>query len=250
VRSIHTLKKHLAQAVGSLSAHRIDLLSRLIPTFLVVRSVNLMKVATAMPGPATKMSRYRRLQRFFSSGLSTEVFTELILKKVIKQAVWKLYEDHSIGEFFLPDRYSVPEVESAILAERGDKHKGVTFNACGVEFSYLARFYEVWPSLDDYSQYVDVYIEFDGRTVFMQTLSRDPHLGTTTEFGSVETFIEGKWMQAVLGLYEALEREKKAAEESSQKKENKREIEDLKSNFGIDADTDVDDREEGHQKGS
>ena len=84
MRSIHTLKKHLAQAVGSLSAHRIDLLSRLIPTFLVVRSVNLMKVATAMPGPATKMSRYRRLQRFFSSGLSTAVFTELILKKVIK----------------------------------------------------------------------------------------------------------------------------------------------------------------------
>ncbi len=84
MRSIHTLKKHLAQAVGSLSPHRIDLLSRLIQTFLVVRSVNLMKVATALPGPATKMSRSRRRQRFFSSGLSTEVFTELILKKVIK----------------------------------------------------------------------------------------------------------------------------------------------------------------------
>lgn len=84
MRSINTLKKHLGQAIDSLSAHRIDLLSRMIHTLLVVRSVNLMKVATAMPGPATKMSRYRRLQRFFSAGLSPDVFTPLILNKVVR----------------------------------------------------------------------------------------------------------------------------------------------------------------------
>ena len=65
-----------------LSRHRLDLLSSLMPTLIQVRSVNLMKIATAMPGPAHKMSRYRRLQRFFSSGVSPDVFTPLILNKV------------------------------------------------------------------------------------------------------------------------------------------------------------------------
>ena len=55
-----------------------------MPALIQVRSVNLMKVATAMPGPASKMSRYRRLQRFFSSKLSPDVFTPLILEKVVK----------------------------------------------------------------------------------------------------------------------------------------------------------------------
>jgi len=83
MRSIHTLKKYLAQASDTLSAYRIDLISKFLTAVLLVRSVNLMKVATAMTGPAVKMSRYRRLQRFFSSGLSTEVFTQLILRKVV-----------------------------------------------------------------------------------------------------------------------------------------------------------------------
>jgi len=84
MRVLDTLKKHLTQAQAELSRHRLDLLSSLMPTLIQVRSVNLMKIATAMPGPAHKMSRYRRLQRFFSSGVSPDVFTPLILNKVIK----------------------------------------------------------------------------------------------------------------------------------------------------------------------
>ena len=84
MRVINSLKKHLAQAKVGLSDHRIDLVSRLVCALLQVRCVNLMKVATAMAGPAEKMSRYRRLQRFFSSGLSPAVFTELILCKIVR----------------------------------------------------------------------------------------------------------------------------------------------------------------------
>jgi hypothetical protein len=84
MRVLDTLKKHLTQAQAELSRHRLDLLSSLMPALIQVRSVNLMKVATAMPGPANKMSRYRRVQRFFSSGVSPDVFTPLILNKVIK----------------------------------------------------------------------------------------------------------------------------------------------------------------------
>ena len=60
MRVIDTLKKHLTQAQIELSRHRLDLLSSLMPTLIQVRSANLMTVATAMPGPANKMSRYRR----------------------------------------------------------------------------------------------------------------------------------------------------------------------------------------------
>ena len=45
MRSMNTLKKYLRQAVLPLSTHRIDLLSKLVCALLVVRSVNLMKVA-------------------------------------------------------------------------------------------------------------------------------------------------------------------------------------------------------------
>ena len=80
---IDTLKKHLEQIGSSLSVHRIDLVSRLIQGLLVCRSANLMKVATAMPGPAKKMSRYRRLQRFFSSGLSPHLFSQWIVQRLL-----------------------------------------------------------------------------------------------------------------------------------------------------------------------
>ena len=84
MRSIDTLKKHLEQAGVSLSDHRIDLIGKFLNALLIVRSVNLMKVATAMAGPAVKMSRYRRLQRFFSSDVPTAVFSELVVKKVVQ----------------------------------------------------------------------------------------------------------------------------------------------------------------------
>jgi len=74
----------LTQACPSWSGHRLELLSQLVCALLRVRSVNLMKVAAAMAGPAQKMSRYRRLQRFFSAGLAPGVLTALIVKKVAR----------------------------------------------------------------------------------------------------------------------------------------------------------------------
>ncbi len=54
MRVLDTLKKHLTQAQIELARHRLDLLSSLMPTLIQVRSVNLMNVATAMPGPANR----------------------------------------------------------------------------------------------------------------------------------------------------------------------------------------------------
>ena len=49
-----------------------------------VRSVNLMKLAPALPGPATWMSRYRQLQRFFSSGLSPTTLREFMVRRLVQ----------------------------------------------------------------------------------------------------------------------------------------------------------------------
>lgn len=81
---IDTMKKHLRQATPDLGAHQVDLLSRLIPALMRCRSVNLMKVAGAMSGPAHKMSRYRRLQRFFSSALSPRIFSQWIVDRLVR----------------------------------------------------------------------------------------------------------------------------------------------------------------------
>jgi hypothetical protein len=80
---IHTLKKGLEQAALGLSRHRIDLLSKLLPALIQTRSVNLKKLACALSGFAQVDSHYRRLQRFFNSGLSPSVFTQLILNKLV-----------------------------------------------------------------------------------------------------------------------------------------------------------------------
>ena len=81
---IHTLKKALMQGQVSLTRHRIDLISRLVCTLIQVRSVNLKKLACSLPGLAQIDSHYRRLQRFFSSGFSPSVFTQLIVSKVVR----------------------------------------------------------------------------------------------------------------------------------------------------------------------
>ena len=154
MRSIHTLKKHLTQAADTLSDHRIDLISKFLTAILVVRSVNLMKVATAMAGPAVKMSRYRRLQRFFSSGLSTEIFTQLILKKVVtptKQLFLTLTLDRTHWKFghtdlnllclgLLHGDVSIP-LESVSLGKAG--------NSNTKERKKLFR--KAWRYLKDYS---------------------------------------------------------------------------------------------------
>jgi len=77
------LKKGLEQAALDLSRHRIDLLCKLLPALIQTRSVNLKKLACALPGLALIESHYRRLQRFFNSGLSPCVFTQLILNKLV-----------------------------------------------------------------------------------------------------------------------------------------------------------------------
>ena len=81
---IHTLKKALMQGTVSLTRHRIDLISGLVGGLIQVRSVNLRKLACSLPGLAQLDSHYRRLQRFFSSGFSPGVFTELIVSKIVR----------------------------------------------------------------------------------------------------------------------------------------------------------------------
>ena len=49
---IHTLKKALTQGRGSLTRHRIDLISSLVCALIQVRSVNLRKLACSLPGMA------------------------------------------------------------------------------------------------------------------------------------------------------------------------------------------------------
>lgn len=83
MRSINTLKKHLEQAQLSLSRYRLDMLCNLLCALMRVRSVNLMKLAPALPGPSAWMSRYRRLQRFFSSGLSPSLLSEFMLHRLM-----------------------------------------------------------------------------------------------------------------------------------------------------------------------
>ncbi len=46
---------------------RADLLSCFIFTLLKIRTVNLAKIAVAMPGKAKTDSKYKRLQRFFAN---------------------------------------------------------------------------------------------------------------------------------------------------------------------------------------
>ena len=81
---IHMLKKALMQGSVSLTRHRLDLISGLVCGLIQVRSVNLRKLACSLPGMAQIDSHYRRLQRFFSSGVCPSVFTELIVSKVVR----------------------------------------------------------------------------------------------------------------------------------------------------------------------
>ena len=81
---IHTLKKVLMQGSVSLTRHRMDLISGLVCALMQVRSVNMRKLACSLPGMAQIDSQYRRLQRFFSSGFSPAVFTELIVSKLVR----------------------------------------------------------------------------------------------------------------------------------------------------------------------
>lgn len=80
---IHRLKQALMPGSVSLTRHRIDLMSSLVCALIQVRSVHRRKLACSLPGMAQIDSHYRRLQRFFSSGFSPAVFTQLIISKVV-----------------------------------------------------------------------------------------------------------------------------------------------------------------------
>ena len=150
---MHTLKRYFTQARLPLNAHRIDLISRLIQGLLISRSANLMQVATAMPGPAKKMSRYRRLQRFFSSGLSPQIFSQLIVRRLLRpdrlsiltvtmdRTQWMLGQTHEnilcLGVVF--EGVSIP-LESMALGKAGNSNTS----------ERRALFERAWAYLKDY----------------------------------------------------------------------------------------------------
>lgn len=145
---IHTLKKGLEQAALDLSRHRIDLLCKLLPALIQTRSVNLKKLACALPGLALIESHYRRLQRFFNSGLSPCVFTQLILNKLVVtgQAVtlvldrthWKLGTTHlnllCLG--LLYQGVSIPLISQS-LQRAGNSHTRDRKRMMRQAFTYL-----------------------------------------------------------------------------------------------------------------
>lgn len=81
---IITLKQAFSQLNIGLSRHRVDLICRLVCALIQTRSVNLKKLASALIGKAQVESHYRRLQRFFSSAISSDVFTRLIVQKLVE----------------------------------------------------------------------------------------------------------------------------------------------------------------------
>ena len=84
MRVIDTLQRALKQVPHELSCYQEDLLCRLMGALIQTRSVNLKKLAAALSGSAQIESHYRRLQRFFSSDLSPQVFTQLIVQRIVR----------------------------------------------------------------------------------------------------------------------------------------------------------------------
>ncbi len=76
---------------------RAALLSCFIVASLKVRSVNLTKIAAAMPGKAETESKYKRLQRFFAGfNFSMEGVAKLIVRFLpISDEMWDLSLDRT-----------------------------------------------------------------------------------------------------------------------------------------------------------
>ena len=64
----------------SWSKPKVELLSQILMAFFAVRTVNLKQVANAISGDAKTDSRYRRLQRFFSS---TDICYDQIARLIV-----------------------------------------------------------------------------------------------------------------------------------------------------------------------
>ena len=84
MKIIPTLKQALKQVPDAFSCYQVDLICRLMGALIQTRSVNLKRLAAALSGSAQIDSHYRRLQRFFSSDLSPQVFTQLIAQRLVR----------------------------------------------------------------------------------------------------------------------------------------------------------------------
>lgn len=131
MKVIHTLKRALNQVPHDLSRYQEDLLCRLIGALIQTRSVNLKKLASALCGSAQIDSHYRRLQRFFSSDVSPQFFTDLIFRRLVRpgkpvfltldRTHWKWGQTHHnllcLG--LVHQRVSIP-IESKSLGKAGN----------------------------------------------------------------------------------------------------------------------------------
>ncbi len=92
---------HMLQAVfiEVLTWHRarINFLSNFLIALLKVKNVNLVEIATAFSGKATKDSKYRRIKRFFSAFVIEAVhLAHLIIQLLpIKEEAWALVMDRT-----------------------------------------------------------------------------------------------------------------------------------------------------------
>ena len=112
------------------------------------RSVNLKKLAAALSGSAQIESHYRRLQRFFSSDLSPQVFTQLIVQRIVQpgkrvfltldRTHWKYGQSHQnllcLG--LLHRRVSIP-IETCSLGKAGNSSTQERKRLLKKAFAYL-----------------------------------------------------------------------------------------------------------------
>ena len=131
MKIIHTLKRALKQVPDAFSCYQVDLICRLMGALIQTRSVNLKRLAAALSGSAQIDSHYRRLQRFFSSDLSPQVFTQLIVQRLVRpgkplfltldRTHWRYGQTHQnllcLG--LLHKRVSIP-VETCSLGKAGN----------------------------------------------------------------------------------------------------------------------------------
>ena len=150
MKVIHTLKRALKQVPDAFSVYQTDLLCRLMGALIQTRSVHLKKLAAALSGTAQIDSHYRRLQRFFSSNLSPQAFTELIVHRLVQpgksllltldRTHWKYGQTHQnllcLG--LLHKGVSIP-IETCSLGKAGNSSTQERKQLLKKALSYLPR---------------------------------------------------------------------------------------------------------------
>ncbi len=148
MKVMNTLKRAVHQVSVGVSRYQQETLVQLVGALIQVRSVNLQKLACSFSTPAQVASTYRRLQRFFSGGLSPQVFTELIVQRLVKpgkpvfltldRTHWKRGQRHNnllcLG--ILHKRVSVPIV-SMSLEKAGNSHTKERMKLLRAAFQHL-----------------------------------------------------------------------------------------------------------------